>query len=230
MHRSEGANWKKSGTRENADRFVWYPPAKCSLCKVAASPGSAVVMSLKAFLSFLKFPLAAVVQFFLLGDLNYNISIWITLTNDILKNKTKQNFPPAGNGKVLNFCLHLYCNLLINQNTETLQRREVLIKIFRCFRTGMFAVLCLIGILKDFLDLFRFLCWFFFRSLLAMLSVQLQGLRYALKPSFLFFPKPGRSAVLAMGQLAGAQSGCRARDSQQGTRGTEAGQGEQHPW
>lgn len=75
MHRSEGANWKKSGTHENADRFVRYPPAKCSLCKVAASPGSAVVMSLKAFLSFLKFPLAAVVQFFLLGDLNYNISI-----------------------------------------------------------------------------------------------------------------------------------------------------------
>lgn len=61
MHRSEGINWKKSGTHENADRFVGYPPARYSLCKFAASPGSAVVMSLKAFISSLKFPLAAVV-------------------------------------------------------------------------------------------------------------------------------------------------------------------------
>lgn len=74
MHRSEGANWEKSGTRENADKFVRYPSARCSLCNIAASLGSSV-MSLKAFISPLKFPLAAVVWFFLLGDLNYKISI-----------------------------------------------------------------------------------------------------------------------------------------------------------
>lgn len=50
MHRPEGANWKKSETRENAGKFVRYPPARCSLCKVADSPGFAVVMSLKAFI------------------------------------------------------------------------------------------------------------------------------------------------------------------------------------
>lgn len=61
LHRSEGINWKKSGTHENADRFVGYPPARYSVCKFAASPGSADVMSLKAFISSLKFPLAAVV-------------------------------------------------------------------------------------------------------------------------------------------------------------------------
>jgi len=37
------------------------PPARRSLCKVAASPGSAAVMSLKALISSLKFPLAAVI-------------------------------------------------------------------------------------------------------------------------------------------------------------------------
>lgn len=61
MHRSEGANWKKSGAQENADSLVKYSPARCSLCKAAYSPGSTVVTSLKAFISCLKFPLAAVV-------------------------------------------------------------------------------------------------------------------------------------------------------------------------
>lgn len=61
MHGFEGANWKKSGTRENADSLVKYSPARCSLCKVAYSPGSTVVTSLKAFISCLKCPLAAVV-------------------------------------------------------------------------------------------------------------------------------------------------------------------------
>lgn len=61
MHRFEGANWKKSGTQENADSLVKYSCARCSLCKAAYSPGSTIVTSLKAFISGLKIPLAAVV-------------------------------------------------------------------------------------------------------------------------------------------------------------------------
>lgn len=61
MHRSEGANRKKSGAQENADSLVKYSPARCSLCKAAFSPGSTIVISLKDFISCLKFPLAAFV-------------------------------------------------------------------------------------------------------------------------------------------------------------------------
>lgn len=32
--------------------------------------------------------------------------------------KKSQNFPPAGNGNVLNFCLNLNYNLLINQRLQ----------------------------------------------------------------------------------------------------------------
>lgn len=34
MHRSEGANWKKSGTRKNADGFVRYSPASAASARL----------------------------------------------------------------------------------------------------------------------------------------------------------------------------------------------------
>lgn len=71
MHKTGGANWKKSETRENADKFVMYPPDGCSLCKVAASPGSAVEMSLSESFYFFSSFFSHKVEFFLLAGWSY---------------------------------------------------------------------------------------------------------------------------------------------------------------